>query len=71
MSSGEGSNPSSPKQHSPLTSSAGNLPKASLTLPIVWAVAVATIGSSFIFGYSIGAVNAPQQVGFVFLDSFR
>uniref|UniRef100_A0A914Y006 Major facilitator superfamily (MFS) profile domain-containing protein n=1 Tax=Panagrolaimus superbus TaxID=310955 RepID=A0A914Y006_9BILA len=35
--------------------------KGSLTGLVIWATAVATIGSSFIFGYSIGAVNAPAD----------
>jgi|UniRef100_A0AC35FT67 SP family facilitated glucose transporter-like MFS transporter 1 len=35
--------------------------KGPLTKLVCWASAVATLGSSFIFGYSIGAVNAPEK----------
>uniref|UniRef100_A0AC34FHU2 Major facilitator superfamily (MFS) profile domain-containing protein n=1 Tax=Panagrolaimus sp. ES5 TaxID=591445 RepID=A0AC34FHU2_9BILA len=35
--------------------------KGSLTGLVIWATAVATIGSSFIFGYSIGNINAPAE----------
>jgi hypothetical protein len=33
-----------------------------LTLPLIFAVAAVTIGSSFQFGYHIGCVNAPGEL---------
>uniref|UniRef100_A0A7E4W721 MFS domain-containing protein n=1 Tax=Panagrellus redivivus TaxID=6233 RepID=A0A7E4W721_PANRE len=42
------------------TTSERVLPKAKVTANLLWTIVVSVFGSSFIFGFSIGAINAPQ-----------